>query len=481
MIFQLVRRSVEQHPGRSLLLLLGYALGVGVTIALLSIGGAMVEQSRDQALIGGGDLVVLPEGIDLETLRTGGVSSMFFSVEQAPFLYREVLSSERFRDRIAGAAPWITDELLYLGEDELVPVSAGGLIPSRAEALGVSPALVEGTWTDSPADRQWLAPGERALYASLDGLHLPTGEARGDSTWAEWHYFNVLLPDDEGWLYLTYMIAGEIPDGTWGGRMLGTVVRPGSGELAYESLEDPQAVRFEAGEPDLSIGPSAVSIDDDGRYRLTAAVPAIGGSDTLRVSLSVSARTRRYVPPIDIGGGRLNSGYAVPILDGVATGELCFDSICTALDDAKTYHDHNWGVWRDVTWNWGQATAGDWSLLYGGVTQSDGAAGARFLYLADSTGFGGIVPIRDVVVSWDESEPRRPTDVSVWAVRGSDSIHVRAAVDHWRATDLPVSDGPGARFFQLRGPFQLEGTLGGEVLEESGEGFFETWSRSPGD
>ena len=37
MIPSLVWASMRQRPGRSLLLLLGYALGVGVTVALLSI------------------------------------------------------------------------------------------------------------------------------------------------------------------------------------------------------------------------------------------------------------------------------------------------------------------------------------------------------------------------------------------------------------------------------------------------------------
>ena len=85
MIGRLVWQSLAQRPGRSLLLLLGYGLGVGVTVALLSIGDALVEQSRDRDLLGGGDLVVVPAGIDLETLKTGGVSSLYFTVDQARF------------------------------------------------------------------------------------------------------------------------------------------------------------------------------------------------------------------------------------------------------------------------------------------------------------------------------------------------------------------------------------------------------------
>ena len=41
-----------------LFLLVGYGLGVGVMIVLLSVGEAMLDQSRDVSLIGGGELTV---------------------------------------------------------------------------------------------------------------------------------------------------------------------------------------------------------------------------------------------------------------------------------------------------------------------------------------------------------------------------------------------------------------------------------------
>ena len=247
MIARLVWASFLQRPGRSLLLLAGYALGVGVTIVLLSVGGALVEQARDRELVGGGDLIVLPTGIDLETLKTGGVGSMFFSIEQASLLYHQVLAGTRFEDRVAAAAPWIDDELLYLEVDSgLVPISAGATIPGLAERLDVAPALVAGEWADLEVDRRWRDPTDADLYRSLDALHLPSAAAAGDSTWAEWHYFNVLLPDS-GWLYLTYMIAGELPDGRWGGRMLATRVEPGSVERVYDSRIPADRVTFAGG------------------------------------------------------------------------------------------------------------------------------------------------------------------------------------------------------------------------------------------
>jgi hypothetical protein len=72
MIATLAFRHLLVRRRRSLFLLLGYGLGVGVMIVLLSVGEAMLEQSRDLALVGG-EVTVLPGRIDVEAMRTGGV------------------------------------------------------------------------------------------------------------------------------------------------------------------------------------------------------------------------------------------------------------------------------------------------------------------------------------------------------------------------------------------------------------------------
>lgn len=483
MIPQLVRGSFRQRPGRSLLLLAGYALGVGVTIVLLSVGGALVEQSRDTELVGGGDLIVLPAGIDLETLKTGGAGSMYFSIEQAPLLYREVLAGPRFEGRIAAAAPWIDDELLYLEADSgLVPVSASGTIPGLADRLEVAPALVAGTWEDLDADRRWRDPTDAELYRSLDALHLPRGAAAADSTWAEWHYFNLMLPDS-GWLYLTWMIAGRVPDGRWGGRMLATRVEPGAGERAYSAGVPSGQVGFSDGQPDLVIGRSSVTIEDDGSYTLVAYIPSETGSGPLTLDLTVTASSRRYLPPVEIGGEGITSGYTVPLLDARATGRVCEGAKCTRVEGARTYHDHNWGTWGGVIWDWGQAQAGDYSVLYGGVRDGDreqGAAGPRILYLTDEHGFAGILPIRRLSTHWpDDSLRSAPDSISILAASGADSVALRVAVGHVRATQVPVwPDSPEALFFQMRGAAILSGRLRGAPILGEGDGFFETWTRS---
>ncbi|MDE2784581.1 MAG: hypothetical protein OXK77_16630 [Gemmatimonadota bacterium] len=491
MILRLVRASVRQRSGRSALLLGGYALGVGVTIVLLSVGQAMVDQARDRELLGGGDLIVLPEGIDLETLRTGGASSMYFSVEQATLIYREVLAGTRFDDRMAAAAPWIDDELLYLDTDSgLVPISAGATLPGAAVDLGAAPDLLAGAWGDLDADRTWRAPSTADFYRSIDGLHLPRGPAAQDTTWAEWHYFNVMLPDS-GWLYLTYMVGGDAPDGRWGGRVLATRVAPESGRAMVYSVEVGSAsVAFDEGHPDLVIGQSSVTIEADGSYRLRARVPlesrptASSALAPLTVDLIVSERTRRYLPPVDIGSSDFVSGYTVPLLDGLATGQVCEGARCQRLDGARSYHDHNWGTWSSVTWDWGQARAGPYSVLYGGIArETDGDAnatqGGQFLYLADEHGFAGVFTIRELITLWPGREGQgTPAAIAIHADNGPDSLALSVTVGHTQVTLGPVAqDGPPALFYQMRGTLELSGRLFGTEIQESGDGFFETWTR----
>ena len=482
MIARLVWASFLQRPGRGVLLLGGYALGVGVTIVLLSVGGALVEQARDKELVGGGDLIVLPTGIDLETLKTGGVSSMFYTVEQASLLYREVLAGSRFADRVAAAAPWIDDELLYLEADTgLVPIAAAATIPGLAESLDVAPTLVTGDWEDLEADRRWRDPADAELYRSLDALHLPRGTAAADSTWAEWHYFNVLLPDS-GWLYLTYMIAGRVPEGRWGGRMLATLVRPEPGERVYDLRVPSEQVTFTEGHADLVIGGSSVTIEDDGTYTLVARIPSETGGGPLVVDLTVAANSRRYLPPVEIGGEGIVSGYTVPLLDARADGQVCEGSRCRDIEGGRAYHDHNWGTWGGVTWDWGQARTGAFSVLYGGVSDGNrdrGATGPRILYLTDAAGFAGILSIRRLTTWWPDGDARTaPDSISILATSGADSLELSVTVGHSRATPVPIRmDGPPALFFQMRGSATLSGRLRGTRVRASGDGFFETWRR----
>ena len=148
MLLRLAFRGLLDRPWRSAFLLAGFALGVGVMITLLAIGEAMVTQSKDEKLVGGGDVTVLPEGIDLEVMKTGGVGGMFASIANARFVYRQLLASPRFADRIATVAPQTDGALLYLrtADGTEYPVRALGEIPSASRDVGAAPTIVAGAW-----------------------------------------------------------------------------------------------------------------------------------------------------------------------------------------------------------------------------------------------------------------------------------------------------------------------------------------------
>jgi hypothetical protein len=457
----LALRHLAVHPGRAAVLLAGYAVGVAVMIVLLSVGDAMLRQSRDPALVGGGDLLAIPEGLDLEALRTGGLGGMFHGIDHARFVSRQLVGGPRFRGVVRTVSPVLEQQLLTLAHGGRTwPVRAGGELPDAAARLGAGLDVTAGAWRDGPSDRAWLEPSPTALYDALDRAHIPSNP---DSTWAEWQYYNIVVSPDEWW-YITLLVGGEVPDGRWGGQVLITRRAPTGSHRRAAARATSDEVRFDTLRADLVIGGSSVQ-QVDGRYRLRAS------AERLSVDLEVTPAPNRYFPPVELRGA-VRSGYAVPALRAEATGRVCVDGRCRDIERVAAYHDHNWGVWRDVTWDWGIARGGAFDLLYGGV-RSGAAAGAspsHFLTLVDSLGVRQVFRFGEPTLRWG---PDGPEALTIVATQGGDTLRLEAAI-----TARSVSPGPAARgrFWQLRGRWELSGRATGAPVEDRGEGFFETWS-----
>src|SRR5436189_3906665 len=114
MISLLAFRNIIYRPWRSVLLFFGYGVGVSVMIVLLSVGEALLVQARDEKLVGGGSITVLPEGIDVEVMKTGGLGGLFFSIDHARFIYQQLLGAPRLASSVADVAPQIEGKLLYV-------------------------------------------------------------------------------------------------------------------------------------------------------------------------------------------------------------------------------------------------------------------------------------------------------------------------------------------------------------------------------
>ncbi len=480
MIGTLAFRHLLVKKVRSLFLLFGFSIGVGVMIVLLSVGEAMLDQSRDVSLVGGGEVTVLPQGIDVEAMRTGGLGGMFFTIERARFLTRLVLGGPRTRSQVRAVAPTIEGKLLYLcpagGPCRPTAVRAGGEIPSRAASLGAGLDVRQGRWDDSPADSAYVAPTRQQLYDELDRFHLPP---RADSTWGEWHYFNLVSGPGEWW-YVTFLVGGEVSaakSDRWGGRMLVTHRRPDGRHDRYTAAVPSTGVTFDTARADLTIGGSTVR-QVDGQYRL--AVEARGASGAVTLDLVVRPDSNRYFPPVELRDDAFLSGYVVPALSASASGRICIGGRCSEVSDIPAYHDHNWGVWRDVTWEWGAARGVELSLLYGGVYGPERSnTSPFFLTLVDSLGVRRVMRFGHIDYQGSRAAdgvrgaraPERFTLTGTW---GADTVTLSVNVEHALATEMSAASFRRL-FLQMRGRFTLDGRVDGERLRDAGEGFFETY------
>ncbi|MEI2720282.1 MAG: hypothetical protein V9E87_09070 [Gemmatimonadales bacterium] len=472
MRWTLALRHLLVRPGRAVVLLGGYAIGVAVMIVLLSVGTAMLEQSRDVALVGGGDLTVLPEGLDLEAMRTGGMTGLFFGIDRARFVTRELLGGERHRATVAVVAPvlerkWV---LLHVG-DSTWTVRAGGELPEAMRRVGGADAVVAGAWQDAPQDSAWLHPTTQGYFDELDHFHRPIGR---DSTWAEWHYVNLVVSPDEWW-YITYLVGGDVNGARWGGQLLVTRRRPDGVHERFVDEHPGDAVRFDTTRADVTIGANTIT-QRDGVYELR------GQAGSVRFRMRLRPDRHRQFPAVELSGGEFRSGYVVPAVTGRAEGELCTASGCRTIRDLPAYHDHNWGSWREVTWEWGTARGATHALLYGGVRQ--GAAPAArgsapyFLALLDTLGVQQVY--RFGAVEGDGAIPVTafpgvvaPTSLRIVATRRDDSLVVGVRILDVHATRPP--NGGGRIFLQMRGAWSVTGRAAGVTVADSGLGFFERW------
>jgi hypothetical protein len=260
--------------------------------------------------------------------------------------------------------------------------------------------------------------------------------------------------------------------------------RPDGRYERYAAAVPAAAVRFDTSRADLTLGASAVR-QRGGVYAVTG--QATGADGTVRFDLDVQAASNRYFPPVELREDDFLSGYVVPGLAASASGRICVATRCTHLTGARAYHDHNWGVWRDVTWEWGAATGRVVSVLYGGVYgpggQSSGGGTAItspfFLTLVDSLGVRQVLRFDRVHYEGEQAAAgiagaRAPRRFTIVGTRERDSVTLAVDVEHALATDMNASSMTRI-FLQMRGRFTLNGGVAGETVNDGGEGFFDTY------
>jgi hypothetical protein len=236
-------------------------------------------------------------------------------------------------------------------------------------------------------------------------------------------------------------------------------------------------VEFDTARADVAIGRSFVR-QRDGAYRLRA--EARGGDRSARLDLVVRPEPNRYFPPVELRDDDFLSGYVVPALSASATGRVCAAGRCSEVKDVPAYHDHNWGVWRDVTWEWGSARGGRLSLLYGGVYGPERSnTSPFFLTVVDSLGVRRVLRFGEIDYEGSRAADgvagaRAPERFTLTATWDADTVTLSVGVDHALATEMEAASFRRL-FLQMRGRFELSGRIMGERVHDRGEGFFETY------
>ena len=327
---------------------------------------------------------------------------MFFSIDHARFIYAQLLAAPRLAPFVDAVAPQIESKLLYARtrEGREIPVLASGEIPSRTSAVGAGPPIAAGSWSDDGDDVAWRDPRPDELRQAIDHFHLPPDRRAHDPTWAEWHYFNVLSSDAARWAFVSFIVAGEVPNGRWGGQILVTLHQQGGPSRRFVATVPPSAIQIldeRRGSRDWSVERHRARRRTLRRARIREGRTRarLGARQSRRV-----ARARRVLPRrARCRVARRSLAMWCPGLRADAVGSICVAQTCEQFEHAQSYHDHNWGVWRGVTLGVGRGARGrSTRVLYGRVQPPDSVAASQplFVYVVDSLGFLSLFRPREI-------------------------------------------------------------------------------------
>ena len=458
MIGRLAIRTLTAHPVRSAVLAAGFGVGVAVMAILLGVAEIVLEQSRAPALVGGGEvLILLPPEVPGRLVMSGA------------------LQGTALRPRIRVAAPSHTAALSMIHEGREVPVDARGGIPSLERGMGDPETIGVSGWQDSEEDIAWTQDTPEKVLRHIDRFHpIPDAPAWSDS-WAEWLYFNGRAGDTR--FYLTFLVGPATVDGRRSAGVRLQLNRGGRLETFSESLTITEAEALLA--PDLRLGASFVELVGM-QYRVHLDLPGQEGG-RVRGDFTIEASAGRLVPPLEITGANgWLSGYVVPVMSGRLDGMLDVDGDSISFAEGSGYHDHNWGFWEGVSWQWGQVQHDDLSILFGQVFPPSEAADPNRVpgFLGVLGPDGPLAYTDNVTITETNDEHGQPQSVVVTANRGIDvEIEVAFEVESSITTGAAGSRllANSMDFFQLNGTYTVTGHIDDQTLAFTAPGSAETF------
>ena len=459
MIMKLAKRSLFTHPVRGAVLAAGFGTGIAVMATLLGVSQIVLEQARSPVLVGGGDVIV--------TSTAAGITA-------ARVLLTSTLQTSPLAGRARAASPWTRTTLYLIREEGATPVRARGGIPSLERALGDPEVSSVAAWVDAPADAAWASPDPADVLRDIDRFRpVPDVPARAAS-WAEWLYFNGRSKAAR--FYLTFLVGPARPDGLRAAGVWLQVERDGQVE-SFDATAALDAAAVAAA-PELTIGVNRVRLEGM-RYHISLDLGGEGGRRAAG-DLFIEAVPSRLIPPIEIhGAGEWRSGYVVPVISGSLGGTLVVDGERVSFDEGVGYHDHNWGFWQGVSWQWGQVQHDDISVVYGRVfPPKDAADPDRIPGLLVAIGPDGSIGYATNVTIDEVNAPgtSRPERLTVRGRSPSIDLTLAFTVEDFVVNRMEGGPlGSGMDFLQLRGRYSVTGTAAGQPLAFQAAGSAETF------
>ena len=533
MIARLALRTLLMHPIRTAVLAGGFGIGVAVMANLLGVAEVVLEQSQSPALVGGGDVVVTGAASRLTSgryLLWGGLGAPAFADRIAAasptrrasvFLVQDgVVTRLRARGGIpsleraledsetAGVSEWVDapgDEAWTSPDPEDVLRSL-----DRFHAIPDVPARA-GSWVE------WLyfngQAGSTRFYLTflvgpvrengrrMAGVRLQLDRAGQVENYGE----NADVDPDEVLATAPeitiganrirldgdrYLVSFDLRGEGISGRADGTVQPPALGERrssirhATRSSDRPVFEPGDAGELGQALEQAEGSVT--GGRRGTAGELSRRTDRRARATgeIVLTARRGHSLPPIAITGARgWVSGYVVPVMSGALDGAIRVGDETLPLSGGTGYHDHNWGFWEGVSWQWGQVQHEGLSILYGRVFPPADAADASrvpgFMMVLGPDGALG----QATRVTIDETIEPTLDKPSRIIIRGnSPSLDLQLEVEVESAIRTPWRSGPLANrldFLQMRGRYRVTGKAADRTLDFTAPGAAETFRGRP--
>jgi hypothetical protein len=235
-----------------------------------------------------------------------------------------------------------------------------------------------------------------------------------------------------------------------------------------------------ASAPDLTAGQNTVRLNGS-EYRIRIDLPAESGGSRASGEIVVRAAPGRSLPPFTMrGAGGWVSGYVVPVMSGELDGTIAIGADTIDFAGGTGYHDHNWGFWEGVRWQWGQVQGSDLSFVYGRVfPPADAADAIRVPGFLMAIGPEGVVGYAtDVVIQEADGafDSAAPPKIVVSGRGDSLELTLEIAVDHVAKTSMPHGAfGGGMDFLQMRGSYHVSGRAGDRNVEFTAPGSAETF------